>query len=512
MTFLSPYWLLAASAVLVPIAIHLWNRRQGKTVKVGSLRWLEPSASKRWSSIRLSDIWLLVLRCLILLLLAVALAKPVWEGAPTTQQARKAIFISPELLHSTALRSIKPIVDALLQRGYTLHRYTPAFEVIPTEDWQVLSNNPTDSIVSSGNHWGLLPALAQQYEQAQDSVWLFTSDQQRHFQGIPAPLQENIRWVPVAFESNTHWVQAAYTLSIDSLLLITGQSTREGTKFNAVKVAALAREANINGKSVRLAMQRDSLTAQWGNSAPQTVAIQKEPLRIGIAHDKAQQAEVRYLQAAVQAISPYTGVPIETHIITTTTQPDTAATWLFWLNGGEVPGSWLGQVQEKGTKLWVQSASEPVPITAQLAASGIERIRIHQLAATGIANSKAGINPGEASTVWLTTAGEPLLVVQPLGLGKIYQFRSGFNPVWSQLGQSAQLPELLLSLLLPQQAASNYDARALDETQLKSTVVQPLSKKDKSEKQQYSLIPWLVFLAFLLFLADRLITSKRKTA
>ena len=77
MSFLAPFWLFAASAILIPIAIHLWNKRQGKTVKVGSLRWLEASASNRWSSIRLSNFWLLVLRCLILILLAVALAQPV---------------------------------------------------------------------------------------------------------------------------------------------------------------------------------------------------------------------------------------------------------------------------------------------------------------------------------------------------------------------------------------------------------------------------------------------------
>ncbi|GGG11316.1 BatA domain-containing protein [Pontibacter amylolyticus] len=512
MTFLSPYWLFAASAILIPIAIHLWNRRQGKTVKVGSLRWLEPSASKRWSSIRLSDVWLLVLRCLILILLAAALAKPVWEGAPNAQQAQKAVFISQELLHSAALRDIKPTVDALIQRGYTLHRYTPAFETIPAEAWQALSGNPTDSVVISGNHWGLLPALAQRYDQAQDSVWLFTSDQQRHFTGTPTPLQENIRWVPVALENTTHWIQTAYTLSPDSLLLITGQSSHEGTLFNANRVAADAREATINGSLVRLSLQSDSLTAQWGNSFSQRIAIQKEPLRIGIAHDKARQAEVRYLQAAVQAISRYTGMPIEIQRIAPTAKPDTSATWLFWLSSDEVPANWLNQAQEKGSRLWVQPTSEPEPITAQLASSGIEKIRIHQLAATGIANSKAGITPGEASTVWQTTAGEPLLFVQQLGLGKVYHFRSGFGPAWSQLGQSAQLPELLLPLLLPQQAASNYDARALDETQLKSTVVQPLNKEDKSEKEQYSLIPWLVLLAFLLFVAERLITSKRRTA
>ena len=473
-------------------------------MKVGSLRWLEPSASKRWSSIRLSDVWLLALRCFILMLLAAALAKPVWDGAPSKQQARKAVFISPELLHSTSLRDLKPTVDALLQRGYTLHRYTPHFEAIPAEQWQGLSENPVDSVVSSGDHWGLLPALAQQYKQAQDSIWLFTSDQQRHFAGAPAPLQENIKWVPVALESATNWVQATYTLTTDSLLLITGQSNREGTVFSPVRVASTSKEANLNGSLVKLSLLKDSLTAQWDNKTPQTIAIQKEPLRIGIAHDKTQQAEVRYLQAAIQAISRYTGIPIETSIIATNTIPDTSATWLFWLSSDEPPANWLEQVQQNGAKLWLQSPADPKGTTAHLASAGAEKIRIQQLAATNTVSK-------EANTVWQTTTGDPLLFVQQLGLGKVYHFRSGFSPAWSELGQSAQLPELLLPLLLPLQTAFKYDARALDETQLKTTEVLPVSRLDKPEKQQYSLIPWLVSLAFLLFVAERLITSKRKT-
>jgi hypothetical protein len=443
------------------------------------------------------------------------LAKPVWEGAPTAQQAQKAVFISPELMHSNALRNIKPTVDALLQRGYTLHLYTSAFEAIPAEQWPMLSSNPADSVVSSGNHWGLLPALAQRYDQAEDSVWLFTSDQQRHFIGTPTPLQENIRWIPVAMESTTNWVQAVYTPSLDSLLLITGRSNREGTTFNAVRVSALTREANINGSLVRLSLQDDSLAAQWGNNTQQVISISKEPLRIGIAHDEAQQAEVRYLQAAVQAISRYTGIPIETQQIPKNAPADTSATWLFWLSGDEVPNSWLKQVQDKGARLWAQPASEPTATAAHLASAGIEKISIHQLSGDLAHGNRilkpVGIASSEAIPMWQTTAGEPLLFTQPVGLGRVYHFRSGLGPSWSRLGQSAQLPELLLPLLLSQQTTSQYDARALDEAQLKPAATLSVSKQGKQDKQQYSLMPWLVLLAFLLFLAERLIPIKRKT-
>ena len=468
-------------------------------MKVGSLRWLEASASKRWSSIKLNDVWLLVLRCFIFLLLAVALAKPVWEGAPTAAQARKAVYISPELLHNAALRNIKPTVAALLQRGYTLHRYTPAFEPLPSEQWLALSSNPGDSIVSSGNYWGLLPALAERHPQPQDSVWLFTSDQQRHFAGAPAPLQENIQWIPVALEGATKWIQAAFATGSDSIQLTMGHSTRAGTTFSRTRILANVPSTNIQGLQVRLVPQGDSLWAAWGSSDVHRVLVRRQPLQITIAHDKGQQ-EARYLQAAIKAISHYTGIPMAVQAVPAAA-PSAAIPfdWLFWLSGEEVPQAWVQQVEEQGNNLWIQPAAEPTATTAKLTTAG-GAVKLHRLAKT--------VSSGNNTSVWHSSEGEAVLTRQPMGRGNVYYFRSGFSPAWSQLGQSALLPELLLPMLLPQQAASTYDARALEEVQLKP-IIQAVKAPESQKEQQYPLLPWVVLLAFLLFLAERFITSKR---
>jgi hypothetical protein len=189
-------------------------------------------------------------------------------------------------------------------------------------------------------------------------------------------------------------------------------------------------------------------------------------------------------------------------IVPSPAQPGTSPDWLFWLSSKEIPQSWLQQAQEHGTNIWLQHASDPVKTTAHLASAGGE-IRIHQLAtATPVSSA--------AATAWHTSAGEPLLTRQPMGNGSVYYFRSGFRPAWSQLGQSAQLPELLLPLLLPQEAAFAYDARALDEEQLKPAI-QPVRVRDVQQAQSYNLMPWVVLLAFFLFLAERFLTSKRAT-
>ncbi len=490
----APYWLLAASAILIPIAIHLWNKRQGKTVKVGSIRWLEASASKQWSRIRLTDVWLLLLRCAIIILLAVALAKPFIEVGAGNEKEEKAVFISPEILYSDAITTLKPTIEPLLLRGYTLHTFDPTFTEISPEQWQQLSGNPTDSVVENGNYWQLMPALAQAYNQPQDSVLLFTSDQQRHFTGPPSPLQENIKWVPVAFNKATNWLQDAYqTAGGDSVLLITGESTTFGTRFKNFRIAGrVGNQQQASALQVRLTQQKDSLWAYWGITNQHRIPVRQEPIRIGIVADKEQQTEVKYLQTALKVISGYTGIPVAF-------QSDSAGVsdWLFWLSDAEVPDT-VKALVESGMQLWLQPRINPEVTNASLSLP-VQNVQLHQLS-SGKYNSE--------NIIWSATNGDPVLTSEQKGKGSVYSFRSGFSPEWSKLGQGAQLPDLLFPLLFTTGQTAKYNATALPEKLLTParTAVKPAKAL---EAQPYNLLPWLVVAAFALFLIERFISSKR---
>jgi hypothetical protein len=61
-TLLTPSALLALLGILVPVAIHLWNRRPGREVAVGSLRWLTAGANRRLRNLKPEQLWLLLLR------------------------------------------------------------------------------------------------------------------------------------------------------------------------------------------------------------------------------------------------------------------------------------------------------------------------------------------------------------------------------------------------------------------------------------------------------------------
>jgi len=83
MAFLNSIWLwgsLAAAGVAVPIIIHLLNRYKHRTVPWAAMELLRKALVVRSRQVRLEDLLLLLLRCLALLLLALALSRPTLRG------------------------------------------------------------------------------------------------------------------------------------------------------------------------------------------------------------------------------------------------------------------------------------------------------------------------------------------------------------------------------------------------------------------------------------------------
>jgi hypothetical protein len=83
MSFLNPIMLAGLAAVAVPIIIHLLNRRKFHKVVWAAMRFLQNAVEQNQRRMRIEDMILLALRCLLLALLAVALARPaILSNAP----------------------------------------------------------------------------------------------------------------------------------------------------------------------------------------------------------------------------------------------------------------------------------------------------------------------------------------------------------------------------------------------------------------------------------------------
>ncbi len=76
MQFLSPWMLWGMAALAVPLAIHLWQRRKVVQFPFSTLKYLRAVAARTSRRARLENLLLLLLRCAIFALLALAAARP----------------------------------------------------------------------------------------------------------------------------------------------------------------------------------------------------------------------------------------------------------------------------------------------------------------------------------------------------------------------------------------------------------------------------------------------------
>lgn len=81
MGFLSPFLLASFAALAVPLWLHLRRRRRQTPVEFPSLRYLKMATARMKRQARVEDVWLLMLRLLLVALLAAAFARPVVRSA-----------------------------------------------------------------------------------------------------------------------------------------------------------------------------------------------------------------------------------------------------------------------------------------------------------------------------------------------------------------------------------------------------------------------------------------------
>src|SRR5438046_651807 len=77
MSFITPLMLVGAFAAGIPIAIHLFFRSRYRTVPWAAMKFLLTSVEQTSRRLRFQELLLLMLRILLLVVLAMALARPV---------------------------------------------------------------------------------------------------------------------------------------------------------------------------------------------------------------------------------------------------------------------------------------------------------------------------------------------------------------------------------------------------------------------------------------------------
>ncbi len=134
MGFLNAGLLLGMLGISVPILIHLLNRFRFRRIDWAAMELLRRAVLTRSRQIRLEDLLLLILRCAVILLLALSLARPTitasgakWFGGEARIGAVIAIDASYSMAHRPGQRSrfdhalqIVEVVESTLEPGDTI--------------------------------------------------------------------------------------------------------------------------------------------------------------------------------------------------------------------------------------------------------------------------------------------------------------------------------------------------------------------------------------------------------
>lgn len=91
MEFLNPGIGWGLLALSIPVILHFWHQKRGKELPWAAYRWLSGAVLQSARGIRLENILLLILRCLLLALLVLYLSEPLLKGS----QQEKVHWVQP---------------------------------------------------------------------------------------------------------------------------------------------------------------------------------------------------------------------------------------------------------------------------------------------------------------------------------------------------------------------------------------------------------------------------------
>lgn len=182
MNFANPSWLWALAGLAVPLGIHLLSRKEGKVIRVGSIRHVEESNTSQFKSIRLNEVVLLLLRSIMVTLLVFFLSGAQCTN-PSKDGGEKWLMIEEGI-----------DVDSLRSSGYEVHEFP------------------------GGNYW----QVVEQLRNVPHDVVVVSYSKVERFEGQRVALPKNVRWISV--DQRPQKFAATAWLAGDSVFVRTASS------------------------------------------------------------------------------------------------------------------------------------------------------------------------------------------------------------------------------------------------------------------------------------------------
>lgn len=497
---LNPIWLFGISGILIPILIHLWNVKKGKTLKIGSVSLLGESSRQNARSLRLLDLILLLLRCLLIIIISILLAEPVWIRTNGTDQQGGWILVEKDNFKETYSNFQKEI-DSLDQAGYDLHLFEPGFKSV---DLNELKNSEIiiDSTANQLSYWSLLKLLDQEIPVGKEA-YLFTSNRLNRFQTERPEIVTTIKWKTYTPKDSTaSWIESAWFTG-DSIKAITTQTEPKGSRNIAVNINPSSKNPAF---SIDIQNGNSSLSIKNDDSITQIpVLIDTSTIRIAVYTDKFKK-DAEYLIAAIQAIQKYTERRIEISSVNSGLI-NGSPNIIFWLSEKMPAESQINNLKE-GSSLFIykNGKTEDVNSIIVLPEYSLQKEAIALRKRIFIAEpSKKNF------AVWEDGFGRPLLDLEISNKLRLYHFYSRFNPEWNGLVWNEDFAKILVPLLIPN--VENPDSDLYDRRSLANSWIIPAKGTPKSgivlKNTETNLkdIFWISLI--LLFLAERWLSYKK---
>jgi hypothetical protein len=282
MSFVNPTYLWCLLGLLIPLAIHLWSKKEGKTIKIGSIKLFSEEDSKQSSSISINELLLLFLRFLMITFVVLIMAEPQFKRE--TQNTALTYIFETSLVNND---KISFLIDSLKKEFpvLLLKKEFPKLEEPTLED---------SSYLETPNYW----QLAKDMEALKtDSIVVFTNALLKGIKGKRPTINKPIDWIIVnTAQSKEHLINAV--LKKDSLQLLSVVNKPDNLSF-------IKRTRSLNSSKIKLNATKDSISLEQNNTQIKHLLLTEQTLDVLLYFEDNFTNQATYLETALNTISKY---------------------------------------------------------------------------------------------------------------------------------------------------------------------------------------------------------------
>lgn len=215
MSFLTPTMLWGALAAGIPIALHFFYRSRYRTVPWAAMKFLLTSMEQTSRRLKFQELLLLILRCLLLVVLALALARPTAKtsGSAGKGEAIDAVFLMDTSASMAARDGEKTRWERAREAALGILDQLPPYstvQIVSCSDRATLAGprvpsnldqakQVLDELKPSDLTTDLMPGAAEALKALErgnapnKEVYVFSDMQKRGFEQQPSGLSENLK-------------------------------------------------------------------------------------------------------------------------------------------------------------------------------------------------------------------------------------------------------------------------------------------------------------------------------